>query len=345
MLKQKQKKLFKRGDAVILLSVLISGLVILISAIATQNLKKSMEVQGVQKKSLNNLYKAEEGIESGLFTAKESTGVSATGAVINLWKKVGESFKLESDISGLMSSTPKDDLVITSKNAPEVQSDGSTQAGEDTTKVLISNIPNTFPDQTLAWDYSRGCQNDAECPEVEEKSSTGNNQLFYQAASQMANYDERKIPNAEYRFIFKCARGANCQVGTYKNGNWNDKVTLKYASNLTSCDYSKCPFVCGSETPFEVPMESTGTIISKLTQTRRSQWFQPGANLNGKGIIVEFWVKETGKGLGGIKLSKNAVALDGTNKMCKREGSNGSYQGFNDQRIGLVKINVRNKRK
>mgnify|MGYP000877829551 CR=1 FL=1 len=78
-----QKKLIKnknfsrifqseKGDAMILISVIITGLVVLVSTVALENLKKAGAVQGLQKASLDKLYKAEEGIELGLFVNREA---------------------------------------------------------------------------------------------------------------------------------------------------------------------------------------------------------------------------------------------------------------------------------
>ena len=109
-----------RGDAVILLSVLVSGLVILISSIAAQNLKKSAEIQGVQKKSLKSLYEAEEGVENGLFLAKNSARGSNQNDnyqrfIKKIWKKIDNNFtevgENERDMA-LISRTPKDKFII-----------------------------------------------------------------------------------------------------------------------------------------------------------------------------------------------------------------------------------------
>ncbi|MBM3256170.1 MAG: hypothetical protein FJZ04_01730 [Candidatus Moranbacteria bacterium] len=332
----------RRGDAVILLSVLVSGLVILVSAIAAQNLKKSARIQGVQKRSLISTYKAESGIEYGLLVAKNSLSSlnqNANGQFqINVWKRNPatnnfDNVNTNAAAVSLAVQTPKDSIVLSSKN--------ETAGGEEETKkVLISNVPNSFPNQAVLWNNMKGCEDLSRCPA--DDPETGNEKISYQLAVPLSVFDTEGISNPQYRLVFRCQGTVNCRMGTMVGGYLEKKIKLKYSGSSAACDFSQCAFSCESEAVKELSLRYYSDAVAgmDIPKTISTEWFTLDAILSQKSVVVEFDVEEASKGVEEIKLPSSITQFDGSIKICKKKGSD-TYKDYTDRRAGLVKVVVR----
>ena len=332
----------QRGDAVILLSVLVSGLVILVSAIAAQNLKKSAQIQGVQKRSLASTYKAESGIEYGLLVAKNSLASLNQNTnkqfQINVWKKnptTNEFDNVNTNAAAisLAVQTPKDSIVLSSKNE-------TADSEDETRKVLISNVPNSFPNQVILWNNMKGCEDLSRCPA--DNPETGNEKISYQLAVPLSAFDTGTITNPEYRLVFRCQGAVNCRMGTLVGGYLDKKIKLKYSGAGGACDFSQCAFSCESEVVKELSLRYYSDAVAgmNIPKTIPTEWFTLETSLSQKFVVVEFDVEEARNGVEEIKLGSEVTKFDNSIKICKKKGS-GAYKDYLDRRAGLVKVMAR----
>jgi len=329
----------EKGDAIILLSVLVTGIVMLISVIAVENLRKSIEIQNVQKESLDSLYQAEEGIEYSLYLNKEknvSLSNSNTNKPFNIsvWennnKEVGEEATRK-----LAQPTEGKEVVVVSEVNDNV----------DMKRAVFTNLPSRYYDQVSLWNSTGECEEGAQScgPISGENDMTEGN--IYQAI--VTNTDFQKDGwdnnNIWYRLIFKCGGSQYLEVGGI-NIQGCEVRDLRVA---TDCDWATCSASEGSggisncTSPFVSVNFSNGTD-RMLGDVVSSEWFQYAGSdgqpvdLRSKKIVVEFKLENgTMEEIGGLS------SQDGDIKMCKQE-DDGSWRPFSDSRGGLVSVEIKN---
>lgn len=325
----KTKKLIRseKGDAIILLAILVTGIVALICVIAVENLKKSFEIQNIQKASLDSLYKAEEGIEYSLYANKEKTaGIdNQEPFAISVWenndKKGGDNA-----IQKLIEPTEGRNVIVIS------ESSNNQNSSQDLRRTVFANLPSKYYNQVTLWNSNEDCSSDSECISSRENNDMESGQT-YQVVLDSADFQKEdwNKDNIEYRFIFNCgdSQFSKNGVGTVKGCEIKDlKVGL-------GCDFSQCPV--GACSSF-MGIDFSGGGSEAYGNTILSDWFkyidanESTLDLRNNKLVVQF------KLVNGTMEETSGPSQD--LKMCK-EKNDGTWQMFNDRRGGLASMEIR----
>ncbi len=291
-MRKKQKIIRERkGDAIILLSVAITGIVMLVSVMAIEKLKQSTKLQNTQKMSLQNTYQAEEGIEFSLFSAKEGvTNLNAnstnTNAPLNrfqvsLWDNNNKSEGVTA-LEQIAGQTTKDRYIIASKNKV---SNTNQNTDKKLQKSAFSNVPTRFYNQVSLWNNMKDDCNAKDgqnnCSDIDiSQNDMNESDKTYQVVSRLVDY-QNNWGSVQYRVILTCTNlKSDCSVKNLKI-KWENCTT---ASNT-------CPITCNKSQ--EITFGGGKTETSGLILV--SDWFTVPDNLQTQTVVFEFSPGNTGK--------------------------------------------------
>lgn len=198
----------------------------LISVIAVENLKKSSQIQSIQKESVDSLYEAEEGIEFSLYANKQKDimGMGENPPFsISVWDNNNDNKTGDRALERLRQPTQNQDVVVSSENITNQNDNKSLK------RTVFANLPSRYYDQVPLWDRMNGCDADdcivfAAGPDMAEGDT-------YQVVSSVADFQKDigwESDDTEYRLVFKCGGDEECTIDDLKVG-----VGI-------GCDYSKC---------------------------------------------------------------------------------------------------------
>lgn len=338
----------EKGAAIVLVAILVTGIVMLVSVIAIENLRKSTELSGVQKKSLDSLYKAEEGAEYGLFINKEKPLVQVNNETdcdnsrpfnISVWEKVGNESstkKCNQALEQLAQPTEGRNIVITSQS----QANANDNQGASPQKTVFTNLPNKYFDQVPLWNILEGCDLKTEdCVTYENNDMEAGR--TYQVVVPSAVFEQSgwNDEETEYRLVFKCGNSqywSGSQNGTENvEGCRISNVTLK----VSGCDTSTCK-IEGCTNNIGPIKSSSGNdqLEGKIIPT---EWFRiddPNngnpINLTGEKVVVEFTLEE------GSMEEVSFSGMQGEIRMCKQDNGN-SWITYKDRQGGLSSLETR----
>jgi len=327
-------KLFRseKGDAIILLSILITGIVMLICVVAVESLKSSADIQNVQKKSLNNLYQAEEGIEYSLYTNKQknenqnfAASVNAKSFDVALFD--GDDKKLGADaFQRLIEPIGKSDAVVVSEGGAE----------NDTLKrVVFANIPRRYYDQVALWYINDGCEGIGCSLGTEEITSLGDH--VYQVAFKNGTFNEGQTgweaDKIQYRLIFMCMSDS-CRIKDLRIGVDCDLTQCETGGfNVAGCLLS--PDAPGNTEFFPNKGRSGRVIVSDWVQYKDSN--NEISDLRGKKVMVQFTLEDEG---GLEKVSELPLSENGEPAMCKKN-DDGTWEPVQNERAGLASLEMK----
>jgi len=226
----------QRGDAMIMLSLVLTGLVMLVSVIAVDKLKQSSKIQNTQLSSLENTYKAEEGIEYTLFTAKEGAPIgeiqndpqNPLGGPFRVsgWynpdgSNTGQTIQRDNPLQDIASRDPEEQLVIISQNKQNPSS--TTSQNKKLDKTIFANLPSKFPGQNLLWWPRMDCLKSNSCF---GSSSLPNDKEYVVLfpSDNLKNY-------RKFKFVFKCEGGKTCKIKNIKVGYYTGEDCLNNVKN------------------------------------------------------------------------------------------------------------------
>ncbi len=314
----------ERGDAMILISIVITGLVVLVSTVALENLRKSMAVQGLQEKSLENLYKAEEGIEYSLYVNKEKsnknlnfneqgTTIASNKASYNLtfWEGTNAKKTDAEALTELSKETVGKKIVLVSQSAKSNTNDNA-----NLKRTLFANLPSRYYDQISMGNTLSECQ---ECQSSQDDSDikTGKkSEIILKTSNPYSGVtDASKI---SYRLTINCGGFQKCQIQDLKVG-----VDCGDAFNTSS--YS-CPASDSAgrsvrcDRNFSVPFSNGKNVMEGYGSLKSSRFKLPsGINMRGKNIVVRLKINSGRL----VTLTDLCKFLNNCNKtkICQEEGT------------------------
>ncbi|MFH1183248.1 MAG: hypothetical protein V1690_03230 [Candidatus Moraniibacteriota bacterium] len=285
----------QKGAAIVLVAILVTGIVMLVSVIAIENLRKSTEMQGVQKKSLDSLYKAEEGAEYGLYVNKEKTaGNFERPFDISVWEKVGDSSVTKTGdqaLEQLAQPTEGRNIVITSQSL--ANANDSQEAAPQ--KTIFTNLPNKYYDQVSLWNIWEGCDNLNQSCDVSYDNNDMEPDKTYQVVVPSAIFDKSGWTDneTEYRLVFKCGNSQYWKGTLSGTENVGGCKITDVKLEIGGCDTSKCKIEgCAKTIPIDFSNGNEGKILP-------TEWFriddpdtQEPINLTNEKIVVEFTLEE-----------------------------------------------------
>ena len=294
----------------------------LITVIAVENLRQSAQIQGVQKQSVDSLYKAEEGIEFSLYANKQKNvrwWRKDHAFNISVWDNGNDNNTDAEALDDLAQPTQNRNIVVTSENVTNRNDNMGLK------RTVFANLPSRYYNQVPLWDFTNNCDS-GNCI-----VSASNNDMesghTYQVF--LANADFQKdgwtSDKTEFRLIFACRSGQICTVKNLRVG--------------VGCNYSECPSTTSSTscTAFtdidfwDGQTEMTGNLIL-------SDWFKYMDNagntfdLRNNKMLVQF---DLVRGI-----MEEASGSSGEIKMCK-QNSDGSWIPFTDRSGGLASVEAR----
>jgi hypothetical protein len=331
-------KIFKsqKGDAIILLSVLVTGIVLLVTAVVVENFRKSSELQSVQKQSVDNLYKAEEGIEYSLYANKvkdldsEKAGVPFSVKVWENGSNVGDA-----DTSAAFYSLKKPsqgrDLLITSENI------SASSDNNDIKRTVFANVPTRYYDQVPLWSFRNNCPS-GNCSVSPPDSDVEEGNIYriilntgdYQRGDCGSSSSTGWCPgNTYYRVVLVCGSD-KCKASGLKAGAGCSNVT---DCNTISCStpptgFKEINFLKGHNT-----MNGGGVLISDWFNLRDDS-SNNLVDLRNNKLVVEFTLTE------GTLEEVSGLSGDDI-KMCLRNSDADSWNFSKDKIIGLGSIEIR----
>lgn len=323
----------EKGDAIILLSILITGIVMLICVIAVESLRNSADIQNVQKKSLNNLYQAEEGIEYSLYTNKQKNqnqdfSVDSKHFAISLFendnKELGEKAvqKLIEPIEG------RGAVIVSESNESE----------DVLKRAVFANIPHRYYDQVPLWNIRDDCEEEGINCSFETESA--NEEQIYQTAFYNGNFknddEEWSVENTKYRLIFVCASD-NCTMSGIRVGANCNFTECGVEGFVDVPDYNCLlnPISLEGEPGKEFPDgERSGKVIVSDWVSYEQKDGTP-FDLRGKKIVVQFTLNE-----GALEKVNGLSSENGEIRMCKKK-NNGTWEPLLDKRLGLASLEIK----
>lgn len=352
----KTKRLVKsqKGDAIILVSVLVSGIVLLVVALMVEKSGKFTQTQDLSRKSIESSYKAEEGLEYILYTTKEGIlnqnnkkEFTLTGIKYDS-NNIKKQTLTTTDETILEAATilPADKLIVISKS--DDLEEENTNVNSTAGKNLFSNLPKSFYNQVFAWQSTSGCYNGDffECAEqiVDKQNSASHNYQMIVPLSPISG----DWTNVKYKFVFKCSSKSNtaCAVSSVKVRTLLDpppEGCLNYPQKceMVSSNSGKDSFNSNSEganclsEPVEINLDNNGTGSSnKLIYT---EWFNPAnsanilGDINGKNMVLEFTANDGEDGVEETILPQDDEGIT----LCKDK------EEHRNMRAGLFKVVVK----
>lgn len=342
MIEMKKNKIeikSQKGAAIVLVATLVAGIVMLVSIIVIENLRKSISLQGIQKRSLDSLFKAEEGIEYGLYINKEKEVKNFERPFkISIWEKINQNTVIKNDnqaLEQLMQPKEERNIVITSQN--DENQNSSPQ------RTIFTNLPSKYQDQVPLWSIREGCEKGCTDSYQENDMEEGKTyRIVINSIFERASWSEVEW---EYRLIFKCGGTAfwetslpssvtteNCELSNVKLAIDCGDPSLCNVDNCIHKDKS-VNFANGEDI-----ME--GKIIP-------TEWFKVTdssgelINLTNKKIIVEFKLEQ-----GTMEEVLLTTGTEEKTKMCRSNGGeeNPAWEEFRDRRGGLASFEIRKAR-
>jgi len=355
----------QKGDAVVMVSVLVAGMVFLVVALMMEKADRFSGTQELGKQAVENTYNAEEGLEYVIYSAKEginrendqdSFGLSSV-RYLNDGSQEETYDTTAKTLAAAVGSLPSDNLVIIS------QSKKAAGAGQDdkTKRSLFTNLPKSFYNQVSVW------QNTAECysgdsgsvkpsnlcyPDTGTGGTAGehNYQLTVPLSSLAADWS-----NVKCKIIFKCRDSAanGCSIS-------NARIRRIIAPAPEGClsGPQKCPMVndnsnkdtfslSDGDTPrcLSDPVSLTfdGQDRSAPHQLVFSDWFDPAdysdrlEGLGGQSLVVEFTAKDGSQGI-----EETVVPLlQADNGIAACKDDKDMIKGGSKMRAGIFKIIVK----
>lgn len=331
----------EKGAAIVLVAVLVTGIVMLVSVIAIENLRKSTELSGIQKRSLDNLYKAEEGAEYGLYVNKEkkldNANTNTNGHFnISIWEKdTNVTDKGDKALEKLKQPTEGRDIVITSQS----KDNANTNQNKASQKTIFTNLPNKYQDQVPLWNIREGCENNNDnCETSFENNTNGQYQVIVPTPIfERTGWSQ----NLEYRLVFKCGitnfwNSNNNSSGGFSNGCTISNVKLK----IVGCDVSTCDpanGIPGCTINKDIDFRSGKSMSGYILPTKWFQIEENGnlVNLTDTKIVVEFSVDD------GYVEKIYYPGSQNTVRMCQNTG--GSWSSSNNFTYGISSFEIRKK--
>jgi len=88
----------EKGTTVIIMAIIVAGMIMLVISVAAENIRQSLKTQGNQKKALDQVYQAEEGVEYAYYITKNDVEfeggheeyIENAPFDISLWHKSGD---------------------------------------------------------------------------------------------------------------------------------------------------------------------------------------------------------------------------------------------------------------
>lgn len=316
----KIKKIFRsqKGDAIILLSVLVTGIVMLISAIAVENLKKASQLQNLQRNSVNELYKAEEGIEFALYANKEKIFVgpaSNSPFSVSVWENNIKNTGTQA-LNKLSQLTQGKNIVISSENNPDSSTYGNLK------RTVFANLPSRYYDQLSLWDFTNGCG--SENCNITDNNNDMQSGHAYQAVLSTSDFQKSgwTSDNTQYRVVFRCT-SSDCEIKNLRVGTGE--------CNFTQCPLSGCSSLMDINFWNESNDMSGSVIVSDWFQYRDADYKLIDLR-NGK-LLVYFEIV-SGNLAEASGLAGNDI------KMCK-QNSDGIWQALTDRLGGTTNLEIR----
>lgn len=342
-----QKKRFyeiirsEKGDAMILISIVITGLVVLVSTVALENLRKSVSIQGVQQKSLENLYKAEEGIEYSLFVNKvkdvnnnlnfnnNSATISANKVAFNLslWEDGGNKVNDNTAIDKLKTTTTNSKIVLVSQSSRDNVNDNT-----NLKRTLFANLPSRYYDQASMGDTLSDCQN---CQVLQDDAVVESGTRFESVFKTIPAYPTITNPaQLNYRLTVNCGWQSpfnrTCEVQDLKIGVSCGDLSASSFSCPTSESSSKS-IACDQN--FSVPFANGKNVMSGNGSVRSIRFKAPsGIDLRGKTIIVRMKLNS-----GKLMTLKDYCSINNSCskvKMCRKVNS-GAWTSIKDKGVHI----------
>ena len=306
----------------ILLSIAITGLVMMVSVIAIEKLKQATKLQNTQKLSLQNTYQAEEGIEFSLFSAKQgvaNVNENSTNAnaplnrfQVSLWDNNNKTEGTQA-LQQIAAQNGQEHFVISSKN----KNNANQNQNKKLEKSAFSNVPSRFYDQVSVWndvkDYCNLNNSTSNCADQSTDTNTMTTGKQYQIVASVAGFNT-PWTSLKYRLIFRCL-SKSCSARDLKIG-YNDCTTTG----------TTCPMTCGKWDSLTFWGGKTSMEANVLV----SDWFTTSTDLRGKKIVVQF---ESVSGT--LKQIKTIFGPQNEIMMCK------GTEVVRDRFGGLTKIDVK----
>ena len=325
----KIKKLVKsqKGDAVIMLSILVTGIIILVTAVVAESLMRSDELQSVQKQSVDNLYKAEEGIEYSLYAnkTKEFEAKANPPFSLKVWENgnTNGTNGLPDAYDVLQQPTQNKDVVVTSQNVNNQNVNGGTggtNAGDISKRTVFANMPSRYFDQVPLWGSRNSCGS-GNC----SVSTSGNDMesgRTYQVVLTAADFQQEgwDLSHLRYRLVLKCGSNA---------------FTVRNLEVGMGCNFTQCA-ISGCTTFMNIDLwNGESTMTGK---TILSDWFKLLDNngntvdLRNSKMVVQFDL--VSGNMEEINTSSEDI------KMCK-QNANSSWSTFSDRTGGLSSLEIK----
>ncbi len=327
----------EKGDAMILISIVITGLVVLVSTVALENLRKSVSVQGLQQKSLENLYKAEEGIEYSLYVNKEkvnqnlnfnnnSSNISANKVAFNLslWDGTAQKKEDALAVNELVKDTVGRSIILVSQSAKDNTNDNT-----NLKRTLFANLPSRYYDQVSMGTTLSDCQN---CQVNQADSTIESGERFeivfkatnpYSAITDLSKINYRLTVNCGWDGVWN----RKCEVQDLKIGVGCGDITST-GFNCPSTGTSSKSIACDQN--FSVPFSNGSNIMSGTGSVHSIRFRAPsGIDLRGKNIVVRLKLNS-----GKLNTLRDFCSITNTCaklKMCKK--SNGTWTGIKDKSV------------
>lgn len=329
----------QKGDAMILISIVITGLVVLVSTVALENLRKSVSVQGLQQKSLENLYKAEEGIEYSLFINKNkelianqnlnfnnnSSTISENKVAFNLTlfeeskdpKEVPIHKKVDSDaVSELAGDTVGRKIVLVSESAKSNVNDNTSLK-----RTLFANLPSRYYDQSSLGNTLSDCQ---KCQVEQNDTDQSSGTRFETILKTNRVFPGVNLSQISYRLTVNCGGSGflnlnrKCEVQDLKIGLECGEIDSPNY-NCPSSSSSNKSIVCNKN--FSVNFNNEKNIASGYGSVSTIRFKAPsGIDLREKTIVIRLKLNE-----GKLATLKDFCRFNNSctkTKMCTKKDSN-----------------------
>lgn len=336
----------EKGAAIVLVAILVTGIVMLVCAVAIENLQKSTELQGVQKKSLDNLYIAEEGAEYGLYVNREKkkSWLDLNRPFdVSIWEGsrdyTGNKYDSQA-LEQLSQPTEGRNLVITSQS--------NQNQNANTQKTVFTNLPNKYFDQVPLWNIREGCDDtNNQCTPTYDNNNMVEGKVYQvvvpNAAFEKSGWVDTDL---EYRLVFKCGSSQFWAGTTSDNQLGPDCRVRNVKLKIGGCNTAVCGANgfegCTKTILVDFPSDNTDQtqMEGKILPT---EWFeivdpvtQEKISLTNEKIVVEFELLS-----GTMEEISYPANNSGEIRMCKLPDVVGNWDGFADIQGGLSSMEVR----
>lgn len=324
-----------------MVAILVTGIIMLVSVIAIENLRKSTKLQGIQKKSLDSLYKAEEGAEYGLYINKEKkTKTFNRPFKISIWEKIDQDAIVKNDnqaLEQLIQPTEGRNIIITSQSNENQNSSPQ--------RTVFTNLPNKYQDQLPLWNIREGCGEGCAVTYEGNEMEPGK---VYRIVLTNAVFERNSWSGAEweYRLVFKCGNREFWQTSLPPGATMVSGCEL---SNLKIAADCSDPSLCNMDNCIHHKNDvnfanGEARMEGKIIPT---EWFQVVGssgelvNLTNKKVIVEFKFER-----GSMEEVEFSNGSQEEVKMCRSNGGgeNPSWEEFRDRWGGLASFEIRKTR-